>query len=181
MKKIAKFEKVSYEIFAKAFSETDEVRVKALYESIQLPKRATRASAGYDFFLNEDLVLKPGETALIPTGIRVKMQDEWVLKLYPRSGLGFKYRLQLNNTVGIIDADYYESDNEGHIFAKITNDSNEGKTIELAAHNGFMQGIFVEYGICVDDEVATQRNGGFGSTSKVNNVVNDEYLVKSPF
>ena len=89
-----------------------------------------------------------------------------MLKCHPRSGLGFKYRLQLNNTVGIIDSDYYYSDNEGHIFAKITNDSNEGKTVELKAGNGFMQGIFVEYGITVDDNVQTVRNGGFGSTTK---------------
>ena len=58
------------------------------------------------------------------------MQPEWVLKCYPRSGLGFKYRLQLNNTVGIIDSDYFYSDNEGHIFSKITNDSNENKTLD---------------------------------------------------
>ncbi len=88
-----------------------------------------------------------------------------MLKLYPRSGQGFKYRLQLNNTVGIIDSDYFYSDNEGHIFAKITNDSNEEKTIEIKAGDGFMQGIFVEYGITWDDEAAEVRNGGFGSTS----------------
>ena len=110
--------------------------------------------------------MAPRETVKIPTGIRVHMEEEWVLKCYPRSGLGFKYRLQLNNTVGIIDSDYYHSDNEGHIFAKITNDSNEDKTVELKAGNGFMQGIFVEYGITVDDDVQTVRNGGFGSTTK---------------
>jgi len=96
----------------------------------------------------------------------VKMDEDWVLKLYPRSGLGFKYRLQLNNTVGIIDSDYYFSDNEGHIFAKITNDSNEGKTLEIGAGSGFMQGIFIEYGITVDDDAEGIRNGGFGSTTK---------------
>ena len=101
----------------------------------------------------------------IPTGIRAEMEEEWVLKCYPRSGLGFKYRLQLNNTVGIIDSDYFYSDNEGHIFAKITNDTNEGKTVEIPAGTGFMQGIFVEYGITVDDEAEGTRNGGFGSTS----------------
>ena len=101
----------------------------------------------------------------IPTGIRVEMQPEWVLKCYPRSGLGFKYRLQLNNTVGIIDSDYFYSDNEGHIFAKITNDSNEDKTLIIPADTGFMQGIFVEYGITVDDEASEIRNGGFGSTT----------------
>ncbi len=101
----------------------------------------------------------------IPTGIRVEMHDDWVLKCYPRSGLGFKYRLQLNNTVGIIDSDYFYSDNEGHIFARITNDSNEGRTLELEAGKGFMQGIFVEYGITLDDDVTAVRNGGFGSTT----------------
>ena len=94
------------------------------------------------------------------------MEENWVLKCYPRSGLGFKYRLQLNNTVGIIDSYYYYSDNEGHIFAKITNDSNEDKTVELNAHEGFMQGIFVEYGITIDDEADGVRNGGFGSTTR---------------
>lgn len=89
-----------------------------------------------------------------------------MLKCYPRSGLGFKFRLQMNNTVGIIDSDYYYSYNEGHIFAKVTNDSNEGKTAKVKAGTGFMQGIFVEYGITFDDECEEKRNGGFGSTSK---------------
>lgn len=112
------------------------------------------------------MILEPGETLKIPTGIRVEMDPEWVLKCYPRSGLGFKYRLQLNNTVGIIDSDYFYSDNEGHMFSKITNDTNEEKTIDIAQGEGFMQGIFVEYGITVDDDVTDVRNGGFGSTTK---------------
>ena len=89
----------------------------------------------------------------------------WVLKIYPRSGLGFKYRLQLNNTVGIIDSDYFNSDNEGHIFIKITNDSKEGKTVQVQGGTGFAQGIFLEYGITVDDDATAVRNGGMGSTT----------------
>ena len=112
------------------------------------------------------LVLEPGQTAKIPTGIRAKIENGWVLCLFPRSGLGFKYRLQLNNTVGIIDADYYGSDNEGHIFAKITNDSNEGKVLTLKKGEGFMQGIFLPFGITEDDDTNDIRNGGFGSTTK---------------
>ncbi len=96
----------------------------------------------------------------------MKMEPDWVLHLYPRSSLGFKYRLQLNNTVGIIDSDYYDSDNEGHIFMKITNDSNEGKTVTISAGVGFMQGIFLEYGITEDDDTEEVRNGGLGSTTK---------------
>ena len=165
-KRVARFEYVSFEQFKSAFDNKTEEEIKAIYDGLILPKRATKGSAGYDFFAPLDIVLKPGETAKIPTGIRVYIEENYVLKLYPRSGLGFKYRLQLNNTVGIIDSDYYYSDNEGHIFAKITNDSNEAKTVEIKAHTGFMQGIFVEYGITFDDDVTSIRNGGFGSTTK---------------
>lgn len=170
MKRVAQFFKVSKENFLEAmkddFPEYTQEDIMDMYESIELPKRATKGSAGYDFFAPFAFSLPPGSTMKIPTGIRVKMDEDWVLKLYPRSGLGFKYRLQLNNTVGIIDSDYYYSDNEGHIFAKITNDSNEGKTLEIGAGAGFMQGIFIEYGITVDDEAEGIRNGGFGSTTK---------------
>ena len=170
MNRIARFEKVSKEKFFEGWKDTfetaEEKEMEAIYESLKLPGRATAGSAGYDFFAPADIVLDPGETAKIPTGVRVWMEQDWVLKCYPRSGLGFKYRLQLNNTVGIIDSDYYYSDNEGQIFAKITNDSNEGKTVEVEAGDGFMQGIFVQYGITLDDDVTEVRNGGFGSTTK---------------
>lgn len=165
-KRVAKFELVSYEQFKSSFDNLDENEIKNIYNSLKLPKRATKGSAGYDFFAPFKIVLNPGETIKVPTGIRCYMEPNYVLKLYPRSGLGFKYRLQLNNTVGIIDSDYYNSDNEGHIFAKITNDSNEGKTVTIEALTGFMQGIFVEYGITFDDDASEERNGGFGSTTK---------------
>ena len=130
-KRVGKFEFVSYDNFKSSFDNLDEALIKEMYENLKKPARATKGSAGYDFYLPMDIKLNPGETIKIPTGIRVSMLDNYVLKIYPRSGLGFKYRLQLNNTVGIIDSDYYYSDNEGHIFAKITNDSNEGKVLSL--------------------------------------------------
>ena len=164
-KRIARFEKVSLEQYL-ASVDFDKEEALKIYNEIKLPKRATKGSAGYDFFIPFNVTLAPGETLKIPTGIRVYMEENYVLKLYPRSGLGFKYRLQLNNTVGIIDSDYYYSDNEGHIFAKITNDTNENKTINLEKGTGFMQGIFVEYGITFDDDTTSIRNGGFGSTSQ---------------
>ena len=169
-KRIAEFMKVSFEQYREAYLDTygeiSDQEIRKVYEGIKLPRRATSGSAGYDFFAPFSLKLEPGETLKVPTGIRSKMVNDWVLKLYPRSGLGFKYRLQLNNTVGIIDSDYFYSDNEGHIFAKITNDSNEGKIVEIPEGTGFMQGIFLEYGITIDDDVTDVRNGGFGSTSK---------------
>lgn len=169
MNRIAKFEKVSLEQFREGWTDTfgpaDEGVIEGIYAQIRLPRRATVGSAGYDFFAPADFTLAPGETVKIPTGIRVWMEPEWVLKCYPRSGLGFKYRLQLNNTVGIIDSDYYNSDNEGHIFIKITNDSKEGKTVQVQGGTGFAQGIFLEYGITVDDDATAVRNGGMGSTT----------------
>ena len=177
MKYIARFEKVSFEQFKKDYIDTflkaednfessEELiaEIQKVYDTIAIPQRATKGSAGYDFVTPISFSLEPNETIKIPTGIRVKIDESWVLKCYPRSGLGFKYRLQLNNTVGIIDSDYYYSDNEGHIFAKITNDTNESKTININAGDRFMQGVFVEYGITVDDDVENIRNGGFGST-----------------
>ncbi len=168
MKRIARFEKVSFEQFKKDFIDTfgESENIEKIYEDIKLPKRATKGSAGYDYFTPIDIKLKPGETIKIPTGIRAYMEEGWVLKNYPRSGLGFKFRLQLNNTVGIIDSDYYYSSNEGHIMAKITNDSNENKEVYVKAGDGFIQGIFVEYGITFDDKVSDIRDGGFGSTTR---------------
>lgn len=162
MNRIAKFEKVSLEQFLAGCKAEN---AKEIYENIRLPRRATSGSAGYDFFAPYDIDLAPGETAKVPTGVRVRIAEGWLLSLYPRSGLGFKYRLQLDNTVGIIDSDYYFSENEGHIFAKITNDSKENKILHIAAGTGFMQGIFTQYGITEDDDASGIRNGGFGSTT----------------
>lgn len=166
MKKIAKFELVSEQEFSKGFEDAFGKAPHGEYVALRLPRRATAGSAGYDFYSPVDFSLSPGESIKIPTGIRAKIDNGWVLKIYPRSGLGFKYRVQLNNTVGIIDSDYYNSDNEGHIFIKLTNDSREGKTVDVKAGEGFAQGIFCEYGITVDDDADGIRNGGFGSTTK---------------
>lgn len=157
MERIAKFEKISLSLFLQAgYTEAE-------YETYSLPVRATAGSAGYDFFAVRGFTLAPGDTVTVPTGVRARMEDGWVLQVFPRSGLGFKYRLTLNNTVGIIDSDYYFSDNEGHIFIRMTNCGE--KTVEVAAGQGFAQGIFLPYGITEDDAVTSKRNGGFGSTT----------------
>lgn len=169
MQRIAKFEFVSQDQFITDFIDTfgvSETEALSVYQSLIKPTRATTGSAGYDFLSPIDFTLAPGETIKIPTGIRVKITDGWFLGIYPRSGLGFKFRLQLNNTVGIIDSDYYNSSNQGHIFIKITNDSNEDRTLEVEKGQGFAQGIFTPFGIVEDDEVSALRDGGMGSTDK---------------
>lgn len=169
MYKIAKFKKVSFGQFEKdwlkAFPDTADV--SSVYESIKLPQRATKGSAGYDFFAPVDLKLEKGKSVLIPTGIRCKIEEGWVLSVYPRSGLGFKHRCQLDNTVGIIDSDYYSSSNEGHIMIKMSCDAHSREyAAEVAAGDGFAQGIFTPFGITVNDEAFGIRDGGFGSTTK---------------
>ena len=157
MRKAAKFEKVSYAIYA-------EHGAREIYDGIKLPRRATAKSAGYDFFAPTKLTIAPNQTITVPTGVRALMPDDWCLMIFPRSGLGFKYKLRLNNTVGIIDADYSDSDNEGHIFIRMTNESD--KLLEIEQGTAFAQGIFVQYLLTEDDDTTTARNGGLGSTTK---------------
>lgn len=168
--RIAKFEKVSYEQFKNdmlkhfgSIFEDNETIIEQIYDNIKLPKRATADSAGYDFYA--PVAIKPTPTAgiVIPTGIRCKMEPGWVLKIYPRSGQGFKYGVHLYNSVGVIDGDYYFANNEGHIMVKIASKD----TCDIIPQGtGFCQGILTPYGITVDDETTEIRTGGFGSTSK---------------
>lgn len=136
------------------------------YDELRLPRRATKGSAGYDFFSPVDFTLSPGEFIRIPTGVRVQIDAGWVLMLYPRSGQGFKYRLQLYNSVGIIDSDYFDADNEGHIQIKIVNANEEGKTLVVRKGEAFAQGVFLPFGITMDDDAEEIRTGGFGSTDR---------------
>lgn len=158
-----KFEKVSFDQYVNSIG--GDVDLRTEYNNIKLPRRATAGSAGYDFFSPFDFELAPGETIKIPTGIRVLLDEDKFLAIYPRSGLGFKYRMQLDNTVGIVDSDYSGSGNEGHIFIKTTNDGREGKTIHINKGEAFAQGIITQYFVTIDDETNGIRNGGFGSTT----------------
>lgn len=131
----------------------------------KLPKRATKNSAGYDFFAPFDFTLEPGEEIKIPTGVRVKMMPDEFLAIFPRSGLGFKYYSRLANTIGIVDSDYYNSSNEGHVFVKLRNEGD--KTLEVRGGEAFCQGIFMKYLLVDDDDFdkGEDRDGGFGSTT----------------
>lgn len=169
MQRVGEFEKVSFEQFYGAMKDEfgiGETEAKMMYDLIDIPKRSTVGSAGYDFMSPVSVTLAPGASAKIPTGIRVKIDEGWWLCCAPRSGLGTKYRMQLDNTIGVIDSDYYNSDNEGHIFTKITNDSRQEKVLEIKAGDRFVQTIFVPFGITYSDAANGVRNGGWGSTGK---------------
>ena len=172
MNRIAKFEKVSFEEFKKSWQNTmgeeydfTDEESREIYDSIELPTRSTTGSAGYDFKSFFEASVLPGDTILIPTGIRVQIDDGWLLAIVPRSSYGFKYRAQLDNTIGIIDSDYYHSSsNEGHIMIKLTNDSKTSLGFNINPGDKYVQGIFLPFGITVDDDVTGIRDGGFGST-----------------
>ncbi len=173
MNKVGKFEKVNYKQFYNSIKDefgakfVDE-EIKKMYDNIKLPRRAHMGDAGYDLFAPFSFELKPNEVIKIPTGIRVHIEDGWFLGCFPRSGLGFKYFASLANTVGIIDAPYYYSSNEGHIMAKISPRTPENKVMNVDVGQGFIQGIFLPFGITVDDSASGERDGGFGSSDQKN-------------
>lgn len=133
----------------------------------QMPERKTQKSAGYDFCLPEDVVLEPGKLQLVPTGVKAYMQDDEYLGMHIRSSMAVKKRIMLVNNVGIIDADYYNNeDNEGHIMLALLNMGTE--PVALPKGERVAQGIFYNYLVADGDgETAKEvRGGGFGSTSK---------------
>lgn len=176
MHRVGKFEKVSFSQFhdammdgvVKLYKDAEEIEkdIKEAYEAVTLPSRATKGSAGYDIVSPISFILAAQETIKIPTGLRVKVKNGWFLGIVPRSSLGFKYRLQLDNSFAVVDSDYYYSDNEGHIFLKLTNDSNQRKVLNVTAGDKIAQAIFLPFGVTIDDKAVGLRNGGMGSTGK---------------
>lgn len=123
MMRIAEFKKVSKEQFLKdydsdfaqliraadpfadMYSENDiHAMGEEAYEQVRIPARATKGSAGYDIVSPVSFTLAPGDSIKFPTGLRCEIEEGWVLMIFPRSSLGFKYRLQLDNVVGVVDA-----------------------------------------------------------------------------
>lgn len=192
-RKMGYFEKVSLEQFTKDWKNLygdviNDIMIKKMYDDINLPIRSTENSAGYDFSTPFGFIMNAGDSIVIPTGIRVLIDNDGYLALHPRSGLGFKNRLMLANTTGIIDSDYSKAKNEGHIMVKlcyegicnkqqinichdkeplkfiIYQSSNNVGPLELNKGDRFCQGIFNVYGITDDDIATGKRLDGFGST-----------------
>ena len=197
--RIGRFEKVSFKQFLRGIDEainkndgegplssyrfkTEDYINTNIYSKIKLPTRATKYSTGYDFFYPfEDSILFPGQSIVIPTGIKVKINSvgvgyicndddtfdfDFFLGIYTKSSHGFNNNIKQDDTIAIIDADYYNNkDNEGHIFIKLRNE-HEDKPFNLLHNQKIAQGIFQLYGITQDDNVTATRNGGLGSTSR---------------
>ena len=160
---IAEFQKVSIKQFNNDLSNLG-YKLDNQYSFVCLPTRATVGSAGYDFVTPVDVIIKPNEMVKIPSGIRCKIDNSYVLSLYPRSSLGIKKNITLANTVGIIDSDYYNAENEGHIIIALVN--NGKSDVELKAGERIVQGIFTKYYLALEEEVTGVRTGGIGSSNK---------------
>lgn len=166
-----RFELISFNEYKKTVAEEFKTKNGILsyqsYDELKIPRRATQGSAGYDFFSPISFKLKAGHTIKVPTCIKCSLNQGNVLMLFPRSSYGFKFRMQLDNTVGIVDQDYYNNEsNEGHIFIKITNDSKSDKILTVNKGDAFAQGIIMPFIVTDDDDATTLRTGGIGSTSK---------------
>ena len=155
-----KFEKVSIDEFSKYYDKT-------LYEEYDLPKRMTRHSAGYDFLAIEGFTIKPGEIKKIPTGYKATFGNDEMLMILVRSSMGFKYNVRMTNQVGIIESDYNNIDNEGHMFVSLQNEGDRDFVVKKG--EGYAQGIFTKFLICDDDVITNERKGGLGSTNKERN------------
>ena len=156
---IAKFSHVSEAQYIKDLG--DQKDPLPLRE-IPLPKRSTRGSAGYDFVSPVEAEIPAGGRIVIPTGLRCEMEPGWVLMIFPRSGMGFKYQTRLSNTVGIIDSDYAFAENEGHILVSLRNPLDRELLIQRGTR--FCQGIFLPYGTAEESGAFALRTGGMGST-----------------
>ena len=134
-------------------------------EDIVIPQRQTLDSAGYDLSAYERVVIEPKTIQLVPTGLKVQLEKDEVLLVYPRSSLGIKKGLMMSNSVGVIDRDYYNNDNnEGHIMVPLYNFKDEPVVVEKFER--IAQGLFQTFFKTSNDQPVSQtRQGGFGSSS----------------
>lgn len=159
-----KFEKISLEQWTKDVAKMNP-SYSEKYDEIIFPKRATSKSAGYDLYSPISITIKPDEQVMIPSGLKVNMDEDDVMLILIRSSLGIKKHISIPNQTGVIDADYYNNpDNEGHFWICLKNNGTEDFVINQG--DRISQAIFLKYQKVVDDEPITEsRNGGFGSTN----------------
>lgn len=169
MNKVAEFEKVSFEQFKKDWIDKfgnmrDDEEILRIYNNVKIPKRATKGSAGHDISIPFPIAVAPTDTLMIPTGLRCKMNEDYVMLVFIRSSTGIKKRLQLVNQTGVIDSDYYNADNEGHLFVCLKNEGND--VVQFLSGDNIVQAVFLPFGVADTEEITEARIGGIGSTTK---------------
>lgn len=140
-------------------------KCKCANENNKLPARSTSHSAGYDFYSPVSVAIGPGQSGMVTTNIKARMENDDVLMIFPRSSMGIKKHVMLSNTVGIIDSDFYNNEeNEGNIIVSLYNYGD--RILEIKPGEKIAQGIFVKFAITDDDKAKGTRVGGIGSTGK---------------
>lgn len=167
-----RFEKVSLDAFIKDMRmeyplfRIDELQ--KMWEGIELPRRTTKYSAGYDICTPMRIIIPPNVRVKVPTGIKVVFEqdeiDTWHLQMYVRSSVGIKQGVVLTNGTGIIDPDYQFAENDGDMMLALWNTSDE--LVKYRAGDRVCQAVFAMHGITVDDNANGNRTGGVGSTGK---------------
>ena len=139
--------------------------VSRMETPVKLPTRGSIHSAGYDIYAYDNYEIEPKQSVLIRTGIKAYMPPDEYLDLRVRSSLGIKRQLMLATGASVIDADYYNNEeNEGEIMVVLYNYGDETQTI--AAGERIVQGIFTKYFLIDNDGTTKERTGGTGSTNK---------------
>lgn len=168
-----RFEKVSYKAFyedTKALMDRtlDDKYIEQAYANIVIPERKTKYSAGYDICTPFELLILPGESFCVPTGLRAVFEEDeletWHLQMYVRSSVGIKNGIVLTNGTGIIDPDYQFAENEGDMMLALKNTSNG--SVRYKAGDRLCQAVFAIHGITSNDKASGKRTGGVGSTGK---------------
>ena len=141
------------------------IKVKKMNVSAKLPFRATVGSAGADLFacLEQEVILKPNERLLIPTGIAIELEDSSCgAFIFPRSSVSYKNGVSLANCVGVVDSDY-----RGEIKVPLINHSDE----EFIIHSGdriaqlvILPVIIPSFSEADSLNDTVRGEGGFGST-----------------
>lgn len=126
----------------------------------KLPERQTKASAGYDFYVVEDVEIPAYGTVMLPTNVKAYMQEDEVLMLYARSSLAIKRGLIIQNTTGIIDSDFFPHE------IKVALRNTTDKPVKLLKNERCAQGIFLKYLVSDNGNLDNTRDGGIGSTRK---------------
>lgn len=133
--------------------------------NVELPKRKTKKSAGYDFFAIENFTLYPNKLCIVPTGVKAYMEDDEVLYLHIRSSVAFKRGVRMLNSIGVIDADFVDNpNNEGEISLGLL--SHNDDIVHIQKGERIAQGVFHKFLITDDDDAEGKRVGGIGSTDK---------------
>ena len=167
------FEKVSFAAFQKDMMQYKPINflggiTKETYDAIDLPKRKTQYSAGYDICTPVDITIPAGERRIVPTGIKAVFNaDEmgtWHLQMYVRSSVGIRDGVVLMNGTGVIDSDYAYSENDGDMMLALLNTSQS--QVKYKAGDRICQAVFCIHGITADDETSDVRRGGIGSTGR---------------